>query len=285
MLNLAPIEPVDYLIIGHLTQDITSNGPTLGGTASYAARTALAIGLRVGIVTSCTSDINLADLKGVSISLRQSDYSTTFENIQTPNGRVQYLHHVASELDYSMVPVTWRNTPIVHLGPVAQEVDPRLARAFSNSQVCLTPQGWLRSWNSDRQIHPTDWPEARYVLENADAAVLSIEDIQGDESRIEDFLASIPVLVVTEGVRGSRLYWNGDLRYFKPPAVVELDPTGAGDVFAAAFFIRLSQTHDPWEAARFATQLAAHSVTRPDLAGTPTADEVQAALLEIISKV
>ncbi|HWQ05041.1 MAG TPA: PfkB family carbohydrate kinase [Longilinea sp.] len=285
MLNLSPIEPVDYLIIGHLTQDLTANGPALGGTASYAARTAQAIGLRVGIVTSCASDINLDDLKGVSISMRQADYSTTFENNQTPNGRIQYIHHVAAELDYSMVPVTWRNTPIVHLGPVAQEVDPRLARAFSDSQVCLTPQGWLRSWNSDNLIHPTYWPEARFVLENADAAVLSIEDVQGNESRIEDMLASIPVLVVTEGVRGARLYWNGDLRYFKPPAMVEKDPTGAGDVFAAAFFIRLSQTRDPWEAARFATQLAANSVTRPGLAGTPSPDEVQTALLEIISKV
>ncbi|TLN25059.1 ribokinase [bacterium] len=284
MLNLSPIEPVDYLIIGHLTQDLTAEGPMLGGTASYAARTAQAIGLRVGIVTSCASEIALDSLKGVSISYRASDHSTTFENIQTPTGRIQYIHHVASSLDYSMVPHTWRNAPIVHLGPVAQEVDPRLARAFPESQVCLTPQGWLRTWNSDHLIHPTDWPEARFVLENADAAVLSIEDVQGDESRIEEMLSSIRILVITEGARGARMYWNGDLRYFKPPQVKELDPTGAGDIFAAAFFVRLSQTHDPWEAARFATQLAAQSVTRPGLAGTPTAEEVQDALLEIIPK-
>lgn len=284
MYNLAPIEPVDYLIIGHLTQDLTAKGPVLGGTASYAARTALAIGLRVGIVTACASDIDLDSLKGAAISMRPSEYSTTFENIQTPKGRIQYLHHVASALDYSMVPRTWQDAPIVHLGPVAQEVDPKLARAFPDSQVCLTPQGWMRSWNANHQVHPTDWPEARYVLENASAAVLSIEDVQGDESIIEDMLSSIRVLVVTEGARGSRLYWNGDLRYFHPPEVPEVDPTGAGDIFAAAFFVRLSQTRDPWEAARFATQLAAQSVTRPGLAGTPTIDEVQAALLEIIPK-
>jgi len=98
-------------------------------------------------------------------------------------------------------------------------------------------------------------------------------------------LGSIRILVVTEGVNGARLYWNGDLRTFKPPQSSEIDPTGAGDVFAAAFFVRLSQTRDPWEAARFATLLASHSVTRIGLAGTPTPDEVQAALLEIIPKV
>jgi hypothetical protein len=285
MYNLSPIEPVDYLIIGHLTQDLTASGPVLGGTASYAARTALAFGLRVGIVTSCEPNIDLESLKGVSVSLRPDEYSSTFENIQTADGRIQYIHHVASPLDYSMIPHTWRNAPIVHLGPVAQEVDPRLARAFPNSQVCLTPQGWLRSWNADHLIHPSDWPEARFVLENANAAVLSIEDVQGNESWIEDMLTSIRILVVTEGARGARLYWNGDLRYFKPPQMTEVDPTGAGDVFAAAFFVRLFQTRDPWEAARFATDLAANSVTRPGLAGTPTAEEVQDALLEIIPKV
>jgi hypothetical protein len=285
MYNLSPIEPVDYLMIGHLTQDLTPGGPVLGGTASYAARTALAIGLRVGIVTSCAADIDVSLLKGAAISMHPADYSSTFENIQTPNGRIQYIHHVAASLDYSMVPRTWQNAPIVHLGPVAQEVDPKLARAFPNSLLGLTPQGWLRTWNSDHLIHPTEWPEGRFVLENASAAVLSIEDVQGDESRIDEMLGSIRILVVTEGARGARLYWNGDLRTFKPPQMAEIDPTGAGDVFAAAFFVRLSQTRDPWEAARFATLLASHSVTRVGLAGTPTPDEVQAALLEIIPKV
>ena len=36
----------------------------------------------------------------------------------------------------------------------------------------------------------------------------------------------------------------------------EVDATGAGDIFAAAFFWRLYVTRDPWEAARFATHLA-----------------------------
>ena len=63
------------------------------------------------------------------------------------------------------------------------------------------------------------------------------------------------VLAVTEGNRGARLFWHGDVRRFLPVEVQEVDPTGAGDVFAAAFFTRLYTTRDPWEAARFATQL------------------------------
>jgi sugar/nucleoside kinase (ribokinase family) len=50
-----------------------------------------------------------------------------------------------------------------------------------------------------------------------------------------------------------------------PCTVQAVDATGAGDTFATAFFIRLYETRDPWEAARFANLLAARSVTQPDV--------------------
>jgi sugar/nucleoside kinase (ribokinase family) len=64
--------------------------------------------------------------------------------------------------------------------------------------------------------------------------------------------------------------------------VIELDPTGAGDIFAAAFFFRLYNTRDPWEAARFATQLAAISVTRSGLQSIPTQEEIQDSMAEVL---
>jgi sugar/nucleoside kinase (ribokinase family) len=284
MQNIIPIEPVDYLIIGHVTQDITPHGPTLGGTASYAALTARALGLRVGIVTAYAEGLQLPELEGISISAISDEYTSTFENIQTPSGRIQYLHHKASNLDLSAVPETWRSAPIVHLGPVCQETDPNLAKEFSNSFVGLTPQGWFRAWDAKGRVGFTEWPEASYVMENANAAVLSIEDVKGNERLIEEMVASIRILVVTEGASGARIYWNGDLRRFTPPPEQEIDPVGAGDIFATAFFFRLYSTHDPWEAARFATQLAANSVTRRGLLGVPTPEEVQFHLMEIIPK-
>ncbi|NPV84771.1 MAG: ribokinase [Anaerolineae bacterium] len=282
MLNTTPIEPIDYLIIGHIVQDVVPGGYTLGGTASYASLTARAMGLRVGIVTSINPAIELPQLDGISIVAIPSEYTTTFENIYTPNGRIQYLHHRAAPLDISMVPETWKNTPIVHLGPLCQEVDPKLVRSFPNSFIGITPQGWMRTWDTNKRVSFTEWYESRFVLENASAAVLSIEDIECNEERIEDMLTAIRLLVVTEGEKGARLYWNGDLRYFRPPQIYEGDATGAGDIFAAAFFARYVATRDPWEAARFATQLAANSVTRVGLNGVPTPEEVQQSLAEVV---
>ena len=48
---------------------------------------------------------------------------------------------------------------------------------------------------------------------------------------------------------------------------------------AASFFIRYHQTHDPWEAARFANVLASTSVTRRGLAGVPTSEEAEQAAM------
>ena len=87
--------------------------------------------------------------------------------------------------------------------------------------------------------------------------VISREDVGGDEEWIEVMAHQTRVLAVTEAAAGAVLYWNGDRRRFRAPQVEEVDATGAGDIFAASFFIRLQATRDPWEAARFATQLSA----------------------------
>ncbi|HQK05717.1 MAG TPA: carbohydrate kinase family protein, partial [Anaerolineaceae bacterium] len=113
--------------------------------------------------------------------------------------------------------------------------------------------------------------------------VMSVEDVRGDEEAISHFAALAPILVVTEGAAGSRVYWNGDVRFFRPPLTQEVDPVGAGDVFAASFFIKLLQTRDPWEAARFATLVGANSVTRVGILGVPTPSELRAYSTQIIA--
>jgi sugar/nucleoside kinase (ribokinase family) len=209
-------------------------------------------------------------------------HSSTFENIYTPEGRIQFVRHVAPRLDYYHIPETWRNTRIIHLGPLTQEVEPSLVRMFPDSFIGVTPQGWLRCWDSEGRVSPCEWPESAYVLERASAAVISVEDVACDEDRIDEMAASSRILAVTEAHQGARLYWNGDVRRFRPPEMQEVDATGAGDVFAAAFFTRLETTRDPWEAARFATQLSAISVLRPGLEAIPTLDEINSCLVEVI---
>ena len=282
MQNIVPLAPVDYLVIGHLACDLTPAGPRLGGTTAYAALTARALGLRVGVVTSRGQEVPLDLLDGIQVSSLPVEHSTTFENVYTSEGRHQIIHHFASDLRYADIPPIWRDASIVHVGPIAGEGKSLADGRFPSSMLGLTPQGWLRAWDDDGRVHTGAWPEALPALAKANAAVLSLEDVAGDEEQIEAMANTCPVLAVTEGAAGARLYWNGDLRRFSALKVKEVDPTGAGDIFAAAFFWRFSVTHDPWAAAQFATHLASYSVTRRGLAGIPSKEEIQSCLVEVL---
>ncbi len=282
MQPLVPLDPVDYLIIGHLACDLTPAGPRLGGTAAYSALTGRALGLRVGVVTAWGGELPLDVLAGIQVRSMQVDHSTTFENVYTPEGRHQFIHHIAPDILLENIPPAWREASIIHVGPIAGEGKTLVDGQFPASSLGLTPQGWLRTWTESGRVYPGAWPEAALMLPKAAAVVLSIEDVGGDEDQIEAMANNCRVLAVTEGLAGARLYWNGDLRRFYAPHVIEVDATGAGDIFAAAFFWRLHVTRDPWAAAKFATHLASFSVQRRGLEGIPTQAEIQTCLVEVL---
>jgi sugar/nucleoside kinase (ribokinase family) len=281
MLSSPGLEPIDYLVVGHLTQDLTPDGPRLGGTAAYAARTAYAMGLRVGIVTAWGQEVATDLLDGVKIVNEYADHSTTFENIEGEFGRIQKLHYLAPGLDYYHVPGIWRSAPIIHLAPVVHEVNPLIARHFPDALSLLTPQGWLRQWDENGNVDCGDWPEARLALEQVSVTILSDEDLQCDQLRIEEFAHAAKLLIVTHGENGATLYFEGQEHLVDAPKVELVDATGAGDVFAAAFIVQYHAKHDPVEALRFANQVAANSVTRPGLAGAPSEEDLHDITLEV----
>ncbi len=282
MHGILPLEPLDYLVIGHLARDLTPQGARLGGTAAYAALTARALGLRAGIVTAAAPDLSLEPLDGIPVLSFDSESTTIYENIYNPTGRTQYLRARADRIALDRVPLPWRSAPIIHLAPIADEVDSLLPGDFSPALPVLTPQGWMRQWDANGLVTSRLWENAEPALAAAAAVVLSREDVNGDDLLIEHMAEHARILVVTEGAAGAVLYWHGDRRRFRAPQVREVDATGAGDIFAAAFFIRYLHTRDPWEATRFATLLASHSVERPGLEGIPTKLEIEQCSMVVI---
>jgi sugar/nucleoside kinase (ribokinase family) len=274
--------PIDYLVIGHVSNDMTPNGLILGGTVAYASRTAQALGLRVGAITAAGKDVDLSPLENIEIHQMTATQSTTFENRYTSEGRVQILHGRASDIGYQDVPSGWQTANIVHLGPIADEVDRTLIEAFPDALMCITPQGWLRHWDEDGRIQVMGWDRICDLLPSADAVVISMEDLAGDIRAAQEMADRCEILAVTDASRGAKVFWSGQGHAVPAPTVEEVDPTGSGDIFAAAFFIRLYQTDDPREAARFANYLAATSVTRQGLASTPTVDEIQGAYHQVM---
>lgn len=255
----------DYLAIGHFARDIIPDGYVTGGTVAYSGATARALGCRTAILTSYGPDFEPdTDTVDATIERVPAAETTTFENIYHDGARTQYIHGRARHLLPEHVPPGWEHTPIVHLAPIAVEVDATLANHFPNSIIGLTPQGWMRKWDDDGRVHPRFWEKARHVMPLAAAVVFSDEDI-ADRSWLDQFKKWAPLLVLTHSEDGCTVFMGDEARKIPAPTVTEVNPTGAGDVFAAAFFIRLFQTKgNPWESARFANSIAARSVTERD---------------------
>ena len=264
----------DYLVIGHVTRDLSGDSFTLGGTAAYSARTARALGCQAGIVTSASLDLDLSEVfDGAVVARSASEHTTTFDNVYLPGERRQVIHSRAATLVPEMVPASWRSS-IVHIGPIAGECATSLSNAFSDSFLGVTPQGWMRRWDESGRVVYGEWEDAAQWLERADAVVLSDEDVRGNQGLIETYAARTGLLAVTHGVVGCTVYLDGNSRDFESQDVVQVNPTGAGDIFAAVFFVALNRGRDPWTAARLANCIAACSVTRSGLKGVPTSQEI-----------
>lgn len=63
LLQPTTISALTYLVIGHVTADLTPTGIRLGGTAAFSGLTAQALGLRTGIITACAPELNTLRIK------------------------------------------------------------------------------------------------------------------------------------------------------------------------------------------------------------------------------
>ncbi|MFQ5343389.1 MAG: PfkB family carbohydrate kinase [Anaerolineae bacterium] len=269
--------PPGYLVIGHITKDLTPDGYTIGGTVTYAAVTARNLGLSVGIVTSFDSGFDPGHLlAGIDVARIPAGQTTTFENIYPDGRREQFVHDVAAPIEPAAVPAAWRHSPIIHLGPLVNEIPDQMIDVFdSRSLIGVTPQGWMRQWNETGHVQPRRWHGAENILRRADVLVFSVEDVAHMPDEIHRFAGLARLMVVTRGTGGASLFVEGSRTDYPAFEAAEVDPTGAGDVFAAAFLIRLRETDDPHQATRFANATASLSIEGPGVHGIPTRDQVE----------
>ncbi|HEY6541836.1 MAG TPA: PfkB family carbohydrate kinase [Ktedonobacteraceae bacterium] len=280
----------DFLTIGHVTRDVRPDSSfALGGTVTFAALTAYRLGLAAAIVT-CASSQWLESIPTrvpeIGLAGHTSPETTTFVNTYSEGFRTQLLQARADELTAADIPASWLAAPIVLFGPLDQEFTPTLIRGFprrSDSILAATPQGWLRRWDADGHVWPSPWTVAAEVLPLLDTLILSHDDLLpfADGSRAEaDAILSawsmhVPLLVATDGRHGATLFQRGQRETFPAYPTVEVDPTGAGDVFATAFLVHLYHHRDPRQAIDFANCAASLSIEQEDITGIPTWEQVE----------
>jgi hypothetical protein len=234
------------------------------------------MGLEVGLVTSFHEDFSIEPLEGIRIYNYKSDKTTTFRNVYTSSGREQCLLKRAESLGMEHIPEEWITTKIIHLGAVPKEINPETGFSFPDANVCISLQGWLREWDENGTIQPSPFPMIKNPFPENTSAFLSIEDLGFDRSSLDYLCSLFPLLVLTKGKNGAEFYWKDKIKSISVNSRDEVDPTGAGDIFAAAFmnyFVIEEKSIE--KSARLASALAAISVTRPGIEGIPTEAEIQ----------
>ncbi|HEV3070703.1 MAG TPA: PfkB family carbohydrate kinase [Solirubrobacteraceae bacterium] len=269
----------DYVTVGHVTVDVigTDGARRPGGGAFYSALQAARLGLRTLIVTKGVPD-ELEELlapysKELALQIHPAQQTTT---LVTAGMGAERKQRVAAWAGAITEPIEV-NTSILHLTAVARET-PNHWRG-SAEFVGITPQGWMRAWDGEGEVthvplHPETMPahfDALVISEverrwcrrviastGAQAQAADAPEQSPADAREPSPAGGAGVIAVTAGsAPTSILLPDGSATEVPVPATAHpRDDLGAGDVFAAAFFIALREGRSPMDAAAFGNAAA-----------------------------
>lgn len=270
-------DSLELVAVGHVTVDRAEGGSRLGGAAAYASLAAARLGVSAAVVTSLAPDFPFFDeLREVELHYRESLRTTEFENRYLEGERSQRVLGFADSLrekDLAVLSGRLRDDAAVLYGPVVHELDLPLARLAPQGLCGVAPQGFFRDWDEEGRVSKRDWTDGSSALAGADVVVLSESDVDVPEALAESFAGR--AFVVTQGRRGCRLYASGDVYDFPAVPARQVDPTGAGDVFAAALLVALREGQTLPRALGFASAAAAIAVEGEGTRTLPSRAEVE----------
>lgn len=268
---------LDLIVVGNLAYDdiitpFDRRQRVFGGSVAYAALCAARLGQKVGVVSKVGRDYDMSDLNrlsqaGVDVrGVKQADGTTTrFECVYDEReNREQRLLGACAPILPEDIPDHCLQAKKVALLPVFDELPYQTVAmlAAGESLVCMDPQGYLRSVGQGKKVVQVAWDERERFLAKVDVLATSLPELEAlagtdDPGEAVHLLADYGpqiVLVTREG--GARtgfssfVYCEGQVH--RVPAIPPrafVDPGGAGDSSATAFFIEYERTGDaPWSA-------------------------------------
>ncbi len=254
-----------YTTVGHVTVDLLGDEQRRpGGTALYSALQAARLGWDATIVTQGHPD-ELAELLApfadeLHVRAIPAAHTTTLATVRGDGAEpVQNVRAWAgampADLDVDVA------GDVVHLAPVARELPPRWQG--DAQMLTLTPQGLARAWTEpERAMRNAAPPAAAASLAaRCQAIVLSAHERPYCKALLAAARAAGAVVAITDGPGATTILNGGggaaELRVPVAPLAPVVDDLGAGDVFAAAFFVALAEGREARDAAAFASAAAA----------------------------
>ncbi len=265
------------LAVGHITHDRYGQTLAPGGSVLYAAKTLQALGVEAAIATSLGDDFVFQDqLEGITLSVIQCSATTVFENTYPKDApRLMLVEHTAEPVTPTNLPIELSDIDILFLAPVIGEVSliewlsALQKKAIKARIVGIGLQGFLkqpgRLYEPDRpgrMLAPTEFKLPDSLPLGVTAAFMSKEDLDGfaDKDLLGNLRRMISIVAVTDGEQGATVYYKEKVIEVGIRPTKAVDPTGAGDTFAAAFLFSLASGDSVEQAAKTASAAASIAV-------------------------
>lgn len=281
-----PTSPDPVLIVGAVTWDVVNGERVPGGAATYAARTATALGVRAYILVAAGEDAGLAAFADHELAVVPVEQTMMLEHRFHDGTRQQrVLARPERPLRPSDRPAHWPAPRTMILGPLLpDDID---VAAFldldSPEETAVIAQGLQRTVGSDGTIEHLERPSAA-LLDAARPGVticLSAEETaRWSSDAVDSLVARSRRVVRTLGAGGAEIRtrvagMDGVERVRQVPALdaAVVDTTGAGDVFATALILAMRTGDEVAE--RLAAACAAACVERHGSASLPARAELE----------
>ena len=246
------------VVCGHVTLDRVAGGLVPGGSAWYAAHTFRSLGADTRVLTAAAPDYPPDALAGLTARIAPAARTTLFVNVHARGGgRTQRVEAAAPPLDPAALGSDWRGSDVLYLAPVLGELAPRaFVTAAGARTVGLGVQGLVRAVAPDGAVVQPRWSFAPDELAGVAAAFVGEDDLRGQDDLVARLADAVPIVVYTHGADGCEVITGGRHARVGVFPAREVDPTGAGDVFAAGFLFALARGEEPVEAARLGAAAA-----------------------------
>jgi sugar/nucleoside kinase (ribokinase family) len=252
---------VRVAVVGNLSLDLVDGGPPrVGGPPYHAARALAALGVPAVVRVKCAEDDRSRLLRpleelGLSIEWRPGEMTATYAF--SYDGDVRTMEVLELGSTWSADDVTGLDDEWIHVGALfrGEFPDETLAALAEGARLSFDGQGLVRAARRGPLVLEPE-PEPSF-LRHVSVLKLSEEEALAlvgglDEERLSSL--GVAEVLVTLGSRGCIVAVEGQL--FRVPAhPLEVDPTGAGDAFAAAYVVERSRGLPSREAAENATHL------------------------------
>ena len=247
----------------------------LGGVTTYAGITYRRHGIPVFIISNIAEkDLEVKDklhAEDIPVFSAKSDLSTYFVNYNRGATRYQKLLQQAKSIKIGQIQSIFDRVDSLHLGPLHPlDIEPGVLRSLHNSNlnIFLDVQGYTRMVKNQK-VYRSVSVQLAAGLTLAHIAKANEAEANAILSFYQMTLAElvhcfeIDEFVVTLGNKGGFVQkQNGETFHYDAAMIKTLvDPTGAGDVFLAAYIVsRLVDKKDIPDACIYAAKIAARQV-------------------------